>query len=496
MNYMQLEATGSSSSVATANQENEEEDDVFSNAGSSELSGTISSIGNESIHAAASNMVEEVEVASSSSLKRKRSSVCLGGVLGTGGYQESENHEKLQKAGEFAEMSQNLTFSDDRFQSTRVGQCQPGSEGVATSPPRIRRKTESLSAAVDINCPETSVMLVDSGATPVKLEAGGYENLLGETTPKVHQTHAKASSASRNGDDDVKSSPVKMQPARRSESSKHAANKINNLDKSSFKIESDCSDAGSSTGPSGMIAPQTQEEVSKTIVPTAKRPGRVPNRKKGVVTLNTMWSHQKPQNQRRSSVGNMDNEETPKQKLPPPDEEDSNPVRKLDDGCSQDNKVVQTVVSDSIVVYESPKGPPADSKDDDSESLASVETNPVENTAPPLLNTPCENTQKRSKRPQEKKHRCDKCNKMFTTLKGLEKHVAAHTDTDQFPYHCSLCPRKFSIYGSLQGHLKKQHHGEKTIQCPLCDQKFMKRVGLRMHLTKKHEWQWEDTRDY
>ena len=54
---------------------------------------------------------------------------------------------------------------------------------------------------------------------------------------------------------------------------------------------------------------------------------------------------------------------------------------------------------------------------------------------------------------------CNECNKLFTEIRTLKKHMSIHTG--EKPYTCSICKKSFAHNSSLKRHFRL-HTGEKS----------------------------------
>ena len=80
-------------------------------------------------------------------------------------------------------------------------------------------------------------------------------------------------------------------------------------------------------------------------------------------------------------------------------------------------------------------------------------------------------------------HKCEWCQKLFTSNWHLKTHVLIHTG--QKPFSCSECGWAFSQLGNLRAH-ERTHSGEKPYPCRRCTRKFTRPNLLKQHLEKIH----------
>lgn len=74
---------------------------------------------------------------------------------------------------------------------------------------------------------------------------------------------------------------------------------------------------------------------------------------------------------------------------------------------------------------------------------------------------------------------CTKCNKTFTNLRMLKRHVRIHMTNK--PFSCEMCNKKFAENFALTKHLRK-HRGERRHLCTLCGKSFYEANVLSVHM--------------
>lgn len=77
---------------------------------------------------------------------------------------------------------------------------------------------------------------------------------------------------------------------------------------------------------------------------------------------------------------------------------------------------------------------------------------------------------------QVKRHKCDVCQKTFTSEYNLRNHMILHSQT----YACTQCDKSFATNYLLKLHLRK-HTGERPYQCKVCLKTFARSASLRLH---------------
>ena len=81
------------------------------------------------------------------------------------------------------------------------------------------------------------------------------------------------------------------------------------------------------------------------------------------------------------------------------------------------------------------------------------------------------------------KHICKTCNKFFSHITNLKKHLLVHTG--EKPYSCKQCNKAFSQAGNLERHILT-HTGEKPYKCEQCDKEFAQLSDRKKHIRICH----------
>lgn len=76
---------------------------------------------------------------------------------------------------------------------------------------------------------------------------------------------------------------------------------------------------------------------------------------------------------------------------------------------------------------------------------------------------------------------CEVCGLAFKTNRAT--HYRTHTD--ERPYHCDQCDKKFRHLQDFNIH-KRLHTGERPYTCTICDEKFIASSNLTKHLKSRH----------
>ena len=88
----------------------------------------------------------------------------------------------------------------------------------------------------------------------------------------------------------------------------------------------------------------------------------------------------------------------------------------------------------------------------------------------------------------EKNNQCSICDKHFRSEKELSQHVEVHLG-----FNCNTCGNKYSTADSLRSHKNRKHPNTfqatstETVSCDLCDKTFKNNNGLKAHKSKIHK---------
>lgn len=150
-----------------------------------------------------------------------------------------------------------------------------------------------------------------------------------------------------------------------------------------------------------------------------------------------------------------------------PTEDDTEVQRKLDSNNNENYEQPKPVTQD-----------PDETNASDSESSQSIQLDAIisEDSTSQSSSFSRPKTGKRSK----KEYKCHICEKQFQGLNDLRKHLRIHSD--ERPYECTECGKKFRQAGCLKNHVASQHGTEEEFACTFCDKKFPIKERLRLHL--------------
>ncbi|XP_053696045.1 zinc finger protein OZF-like [Sabethes cyaneus] len=82
--------------------------------------------------------------------------------------------------------------------------------------------------------------------------------------------------------------------------------------------------------------------------------------------------------------------------------------------------------------------------------------------------------------------KCKFCNRGFKKKHLLQEHSVIHSDREDRPFKCHLCPNTFTRQDRLDFHIKA-HLGEKPFKCTRCSSSYIHERDLRRHNRTKHE---------
>eukprot|EP01083_Nonionella_stella_P185680 677661_1 len=86
--------------------------------------------------------------------------------------------------------------------------------------------------------------------------------------------------------------------------------------------------------------------------------------------------------------------------------------------------------------------------------------------------------------PTERHLNCGQCNKSCKTRYALTLHSVVHSNNR--PYSCSLCDKKFKQTGVLKSHMLHIHTAEKPFRCVKCKKRFPTVKVLSQHVKAVH----------
>ena len=74
--------------------------------------------------------------------------------------------------------------------------------------------------------------------------------------------------------------------------------------------------------------------------------------------------------------------------------------------------------------------------------------------------------------------KCEKCDKVFSTIIKLNRHIKSHSTDKPFP--CIKCSKRFRVSQELRRH-DQTHTGEKPFTCSECTKAYADSSSLRLH---------------
>lgn len=78
---------------------------------------------------------------------------------------------------------------------------------------------------------------------------------------------------------------------------------------------------------------------------------------------------------------------------------------------------------------------------------------------------------------------CTECQRRFKTKKNLNSHLVTHSEAR--PFQCTYCDKSFKLKKMLTFHMNL-HTRENTYDCPKCDKTFPAKSYLKNHMKKQH----------
>jgi len=88
----------------------------------------------------------------------------------------------------------------------------------------------------------------------------------------------------------------------------------------------------------------------------------------------------------------------------------------------------------------------------------------------------------------ERPFECDKCDKKFTRRNSLDNHIRTHTG--EKPFACPICHKRYAVKRNIPRHIRNNHpeclSGEKPFECPICHKRFSTKRSLPRHIRNKH----------
>lgn len=87
----------------------------------------------------------------------------------------------------------------------------------------------------------------------------------------------------------------------------------------------------------------------------------------------------------------------------------------------------------------------------------------------------------------EKKYKCDQCDKSFKVRVHLRHHINSHLpDNEKFIHECPQCEKRYSSVFCLRQHIKHIHDKVSKFKCQFCGKIFSRKANLDSHLNHVH----------
>ena len=81
---------------------------------------------------------------------------------------------------------------------------------------------------------------------------------------------------------------------------------------------------------------------------------------------------------------------------------------------------------------------------------------------------------------EEKPFECTKCDRKFAHKNSLHKHQKFHSEK-RVSFSCSICSKNLLTSYGLETHFKEKHTDEKPFSCDKCDKRFSRKNLLEIH---------------
>ncbi|XP_051791722.1 zinc finger protein 729-like [Erpetoichthys calabaricus] len=102
----------------------------------------------------------------------------------------------------------------------------------------------------------------------------------------------------------------------------------------------------------------------------------------------------------------------------------------------------------------------------------------VNQTPRELVKSKCKSRNGNLCQTQQEPYECSECGKKFQQMRHLKKHRIVHTG--EKPFSCPECGNRFNTIGNLHRHIKI-HKGEKPYRCLECRKQFQTKGNLQKH---------------
>ncbi|KAG7305898.1 hypothetical protein JYU34_008449 [Plutella xylostella] len=86
-------------------------------------------------------------------------------------------------------------------------------------------------------------------------------------------------------------------------------------------------------------------------------------------------------------------------------------------------------------------------------------------------------------KPDRALRQCDQCGKSYPPG-YIKNHMLTHSDDR--PFHCKLCPKKFKVSGGLHSHILWNHKRTRNHKCEICNATFISSSSRSSHIRKNH----------